>query len=75
VGRDLPSTLTAGEVHEPVLANKLAGLARQLSRDVDYGPPTTCDRKVYLDCGPWRVARACFYCHLGLICGLLRCAV
>jgi hypothetical protein len=47
-----PAPWTAGEVHDPVLANKLAGLARELTWDVDYGPPTTCDRKVYLQCGP-----------------------
>jgi hypothetical protein len=47
-----PAPRTAGEVHDPVVANKLAGLARKLTWDVDYGPPTTCERKVNLDCGP-----------------------
>ena len=47
-----PAPWTAGEVPDPVVANRLAGLARKLTWDVDYGPPTTCERKVNLDCGP-----------------------
>jgi hypothetical protein len=47
-----PAPWTAGEVHDPVLANKLSALARKLTWEDDYGPPTTCGRKVNLDCGP-----------------------
>lgn len=47
-----PSPWRAGEVLDPVLANKLAALARALSWEDDYGSPSTCGRKVELTCGP-----------------------
>jgi hypothetical protein len=47
-----PAPWTPGEVHDAVLANKLAGLARRLTWQDDYGPPKTCGRSVELTCGP-----------------------
>jgi hypothetical protein len=52
IGAACPVPWTAGEVHDPALANKLAGLARKLTWEDDYGPPATCGRKVELTCGP-----------------------
>jgi len=47
-----PAPWTAGEVHDPVLANKLAVLTRKLTWEDGYGPPGACGRKVELTCGP-----------------------
>jgi hypothetical protein len=47
-----PAPWTEGEVRDPALANKLAALAGKVRSDDDYGPPTTCERKVNLTCGP-----------------------
>lgn len=47
-----PAPWAPGEVHDPALADKLAALARTLTWEDDYGPPTACGRKVELACGP-----------------------
>jgi hypothetical protein len=47
-----PVPWTSGEVRDPVLATKLAALARKVTWEDDYGPPTACGRKVDLTCGP-----------------------